>query len=223
MMISRPIRTLFGKGTKPSLEKQESQSSVSSKATALTELSGCSFEPCPDSTEFTSCSADKSVSFQLDEYDDVVEHVYEYPAIEEEDKSELFWSQDEVSARRQARDDMVKNDCQDRSRFIACVEELFQVPMRKRQSENDESVPTMDQEAAIQGLIETDYRGYEERCCRVIVALRMHVVRKILASYWVRGGKQIDQISFKLSKRQVQFACLVAEADAKFAAEYLSH
>ena len=222
-MISRPIRTFFGKGMKPALKKQESQSSFSSKTTALTEFSCGSFETCPESTEFTSCLADKSVSFQLDEYDDVVAHVYEYPAIEEEKKTELFWSQDEVAARRQARDDMVKTDCQDRSRFIACVEELFQVPMRKRQSVNDESVPSMDQEAAIQGLIETDYRGYEERCCRDIVALRKYVVRKILASHWVRGSKQIDQISFNLSQRQVQFARLVAEADAKFAAEYLSH
>ena len=85
-MISRPIDAFLGKRMKPALKKQESQSSFSSKATALTdELSCGSFETCPDNTEFSCCSAHKSVSFQLDEYDDIVGQVYEYPAIEEED------------------------------------------------------------------------------------------------------------------------------------------
>ena len=233
-MLTQPIRVIFGKTIKPALKKQESCGSLTSKATASTEDISCNSslhtfqESCSESSSSSfseSCCGSKTVSFDVDEYDDVVENVFEYPAIPEQDKSELFWTKDEIAARRQSREALLETDCIDRSRFIACVEELFQVPLRKRQSvnldENDQAI-TMGEAAAINGLVHTEYRGYEYACCRVIVTLRRQVVRKILAAHWVRAGKDIDQVSMKLSQRQVNFARLAAQADAKFAAEYLA-
>lgn len=230
-MLSRPFRFVANKANKSALKKAESHSSTASIETESSTTDYCnSCEPVQTSLESMGVSsvtcgssqigAHKTVAFQLDQDENVIEHVYEYPAVEEGDKGGLFWSKQDVAARRKSRDAMGATDCPDRSRFIACVEELFQVPMHKRQ--NLSATMNMTQEDAIQVLAMTDYRGYEDRCCRAFLALRKQVIRRILASLWVRGSKNIEDLAFKLSQRQVEFALLVAQVDAKVAAEYLA-
>lgn len=219
-MNKQPLR-------KQVLEKQESNSSL---LTLQTVVSSASLDY---SHHCSSVSTGKSVKFDVDKYDDVRETVYEYPAVEEEDLVELFWTKDEVAARSQERREMVQMDCAERSRFTACVEELFQVPMKKRltvstqclgdeSSESSRDTVAMTEEEALEALVTSEYRGYEHRCCRAILSFRKRAIRQILASHWVRGGKQIEEIAAKQSERHQKFAYLVAQADAKFAAEYLS-
>ena len=218
---------------KPALKKQESCSSI---LTTETEVSSASFQSSLDHSNHSHHSSvsghtSKSVTFDVDKYDDVCETVYEYPAIEEEDIAELYWSKDEVAARSEERHAMVKHSCAERTRFIACVEELFQVPMKKRlstqnlledSSESSQESAVMTEEEAMEALVTSEYRGYEHHCCRAIVSFRRRAIRQILASHWVRGGKQIEVVAAKQSQRQQKFAYLVGQADAMFAAEYLS-
>jgi len=160
-------------------------SSAYSVATAKTELSSSvsSIADHSDHSYLDTDSRHRIVCFALDEYNNVKEEVFIYPSIDDSDKKDLFWSQKEVSRRRRERDLTVESESETRSHFIACVEELFSVPMRKRlvkksiYSESDpsvviDSVSPLSQEEAVLGLCSSDYRRYEHRCVRVIVGLR---------------------------------------------------
>ena len=103
----------------------------------------------------------------------------------------LFWNRDEVQARTQERHAMVNTDCEERSRCIASVEELFQVPLKKSVSSKVLTRSMMTKEQALQILTTSDYRGYElDCCCRAMMTSRRHrVIRQIIlpSSYWKRG------------------------------------
>ena len=127
---------------------------------------------------------------------------------------------------------MIYENCEERALFIACVEELFDVPLRKRVSKQRaesgdgsfvEYVAPVSVEEAIVGVSTSSYRGYENRCVRSIVSLRRRIIRQILTAHWVRGAQQIHDIAAQVSIRQARFAHLVALGDAKVVAEYLGH
>lgn len=221
----RPINSIVTRSPisgKSALKKEQSTHPVVDE-TEHSSTSFCLDESDHSSTSFsTSQHSSKNVRFDVDEYDDVKEEIFEYPAIEIEIKSILFWSEEEVSERRQIRETMVNEDSVERRRFVACIEELFQVPIRKRMHVTDEMNSTVTEQEAIGIVAASDFRGYEYRCVRVIVALRRRVIRQVLTAHWVRGGQKIHEVAARLSRRQVNFAQLVAQADAKYAAEYHS-
>ena len=166
------------------LRNEECCSSLHSVTTAKTEFSS-SISSIADQSAYsrleTDCRA-RIVCFDVDECNNIRKEVFVYPRIEDKDKAALFWSQKEVSRRRKERDAIVQDDNENRAHFIACVEELLRVPMRKRlvkrsiYSESDPSVidfvSPVSQEEAIEGLSFSDYRGFEHHCVRVIVGLR---------------------------------------------------
>lgn len=208
-----------GREVEDSLSKQESCSSLATFATAKTELEG--------NSEHSFAERPRPVHFDLDEYYYVKEEVFEYPAVEDEYKADSYWSQQEVDERRQKRNQMTIENCEERTHFIALVEELFDVPVRKRISkqriESDDSsdyISPVSEEEAIQTLSASEYRGYEQRCVRSISSLRRRCIRQILTANWVRGGQEIGEIAAQLSQRQARFARLVAQSDEIFARQY---
>lgn len=224
-------RRPFGR-TRESFSKQESCSSLRSSATAVTELSSSLHDLSEYTSSFCDSQYKKSVTFNVDEYDDIREEMYEYEIEEGVDKSELYWSTEEVAARTNDRTTMVDEECPERARFIACVEELFNIPIRKRigkqsilsgsdERNKEQFMSIVTEEEAVQGVSSSIYRGYEHRCVRAIVSLRRRSIRQILTAHWVRGGHQVHEVAVKLSHRQARFAHLVALGDAKLAAEYL--
>ena len=125
------------------------------------------------------------------------------------------------------RNQMTIRNCEERTHFIALVEEIFDVPVRKRISkqrvESDDSsdyVSPVSEEEAIQTLSASEYRGYEQRCVRSISSLRRRCIRQILTANWVRGGQEVGEIAAQLSQRQARFARLVAQSDEIFARQY---
>lgn len=215
-----------------SLTKQESCSSIVSSTTIQTatlSLEGQSSE------HFS--RTNKLVRFALDEFSCIVEEVFEYPAIEDEYKADAFWSQQDVEKRRDERYAMILDNNEDREQFISFVEELFDVPIRKRHSKqrlqsaaSSESeteplegdfVSTVSAQRAIQELSLSEYRGYEQKCVRSIASLRRRSIHQIITAYWVRGGQQLHEVAVKLSHRQARFARLVAQSDEIFASQYL--
>lgn len=226
--MRRPVCVILGKASPLGrgkadslLSKQNSSSSLKSSGTAVTEYSS-SLDGSSHHTS-TSCqyyASRPTVCFDVDEYGDVREDVYVYPAIEAQDKETLYWSKNDVSERSLERSAMIDDDCEARAKFIACVEELFNVPIRKRLSRKSvtTTVSGITEEEAIEGLAASEYRGYEHRCVRSIVALRRRALRQIVTAHWVRGGQQCHEVAAKLSARQARFARLVAQGDAKFAA-----
>lgn len=154
---------------------------------------------------------------EVDEFNDIREYVYEYPGPTEDEKTELFFSKDEASARSLERNTMIEAETYERARFVACVEELFQISTGKR--ENPALVRSMTDEQIIDALVSSEYRGYEHKCCRAIVSCRKRAIRQIASSHWIRGKQEMHEVASKLSKRQVQFALLVARGDAKLAME----
>jgi hypothetical protein len=231
-MTMKSIRVIFGHApfgkARGEFSKQESCSSLVSTVTTQTEVSSstlCSLNESQHSLSTQSFSRPRTVCFDVDQYDEVNETVYDIPTFEDEDKSALFWTNDEISARSLERSRMVETECEDRTRFIDCIEKLFDVPLRKRASfrkgeldfgDND----SITDEAAIQEISSSDYRGYEHRCCRSIVALRRRNVRQVLTAFWVRGKYEAHEVAVKLNRRQARFAHLVAQGDAKFASDY---
>jgi hypothetical protein len=228
-MTMKSIRVIFGNApfskSRGDFNKQESCSSLVSTVTAQTEVSSSAVSSLNDSEHSSQSFRPRTVCFDVDQYDEVRDTVFTFPTFEDEDKSELFWTNDEISARSLERSRMVETECEDRTRFIDCVETLFDVPMRKRASfrkgdldigENE----SITGEAAIEEISSSEYRGYEHRCCRSIVALRRRNVRQVLTAFWVRGKYEAHEVAVKLSRRQARFAHLVANGDAKFASEY---
>lgn len=220
----QPISAIFGNGVahhhQSALEKQGSCSSLATAATEILaesflDLSGHSIALLEDDDD----RHGKSVTFEFDEYENIRETVHEYPAIEEQDKDTLFWTMDEVAARTMERNVMVHDECQERSRFITCVEELFDVPMQKRHDNGGDPV-TMSKEMAIEALVSSEYRGYEIRCCRIARSARKRAIRQVLAAHWVRGGKETHEVAANVSQKQVKFAYLVAQGDARIAAQF---
>lgn len=215
----------FGRG-KPRLSKQESCGSLKSAATVKTEVSGSLDGSSHHLSLLSETPVRPSVCFDLNDQGDIREEVYEYPAVEQEYKEACYWSQEEVANRSAERTRMVEDDCPERAHFIACVEELFNVPIRKRLSSrkdeesSEECAAVVTEEEAIQGLSKNEYRGYEHRCVRSIVSLRRRALRQIVTAHWVRGGHQCHEVAAKLSQRQARFARLVAAGDAQLAAQY---
>ena len=120
-----------GRALVEKFDKQESCSSLFSTTTARTEIECVS--------EHSFSERPRLVHFALDEFDDVKEEVFEYPPVEDEYKADTYWSQEEVDERRKKRNEMTTQACEERMHFISFVEELFDVPVRKRIS-NAESV-----------------------------------------------------------------------------------
>lgn len=177
--------TPFERRKESFLRDNEGWCSSYSVATATTELSSSISSSIADHSDYSGGKNDtrgRKACFDVDEYNNVRKEIFEYPGVEDEDKRAVYWHQEEVSRRRRARDAMVQEDNERRTHFIACVEELFNVPMKKRlikkstHSQSDSSVmkyiSPVSREEAIQGLSSSDFRGYEHHCVRVIVGLR---------------------------------------------------
>ena len=117
--------------------KHEEGRSSSSVATAKTDelsasMSSMTITDHSDHSFRENDSRSKMVCFDLDECNNVRTQVFEYPCVEEEEKEATYWGQKEVARRRRERDAIVEDDNGHRRHFIACVEELFNVPVRKR-------------------------------------------------------------------------------------------
>ena len=207
--------------------KHESCGSLHSSMTDATDYTAMSLSD--PSEDLNGPRSNSLVSFDVDEFNIVKSEVFEYPAVEEEDKASLFWSQEDVEERRQERNAMIANNSEDRARFIAYVEELFDVPMRKRlskrmtrsETEGIRFVSPTTEEQAMLCLSSSDYRGYEHRCVRSIIQLRKRIIRQTITAYWVRGGEEFHDLTAKMSHRQSRFARMVAISDARVAAQYL--
>lgn len=222
-----PMCVILGQPN-PAFRKRESMSSMETGTTMCTSQSALpSLMPehsCLKSDNDGSLCV-KIVTFDIDyrqDNDAVREDVYEYPRWDEQDKKELFWSNEELAACSMARKSMIEQDCQDRTRFIACVEEIFQLPSRMRRNLHHWD-SSMSDEHLVDIVVSSDYRGFEQSCCRAIVKCRKRVIQKVMSSCDSRTqrGKEANKVVAKLSWRQVQFAYLVAQGDAQNAAEYL--
>lgn len=218
-----PICGILGNApfhSKPVLNKQDSSGSLGTEATELSAQSSLDFSNHRSLHLEDDDHNSKTVRFDLDEFDDVREVIHEYPSIEEEDKSELYWTKDEVARPSLDRQSMIRFECLERSRFIACVEKLFDIPTRNRlDSEAAPTIDDMSQEEVIHALVSSDYRGYEQRCCRSISSARKRAIRQILAAHWVRGSEQTAELYSHISRKQAKIAHLIAQGDAKIAAQ----